>query len=196
MGKRSGVRSTRLIPAFRTVCSSLSSEDANTTALTPTPIVILEGGSADISCNPVGAPAPSITWELDNQIVSFEQTDNVTQFEATLTGTVGGQRDTDVTPGNIISDLHIVSARYPDHNGVYTCIGTNSDDLSVASSSATVAVQVQSITLIIMIMCIIHEINYCLIKAFQPTLLVYVVYIAINGKDGFPGIDISIHLFT
>ena len=91
----------------------------------------------------MGAPAPSITWELDNQIVSFEQTDNVTQFEATLTGTIGGQRDTDVTPGNIISDLHIVSARYPDHDGVYACIGTNSDDLNIASSTVNISVQVQ-----------------------------------------------------
>ena len=119
------------------------SEDANTTALTATPVIILEGGSAVISCRSVGAPAPSITWELGNQIVSFEQSDTVTQFEATLIGTVGGQRDTVVTPGNIISDLHIVSARYPDHDGVYTCIGTNSDDLNVATSSATVTVEVQ-----------------------------------------------------
>ena len=119
------------------------SEDTNTTALTTTPVVILEGGSADISCRSVGAPAPSITWELDNQIVSFEQTDTVTQFEATLTGTVGGQRDVDVTPGNIISDLHIVSVRYPDHDGLYTCVGTNSDDFNVASSTATISVQVQ-----------------------------------------------------
>ena len=131
---------------FRTFCSSLSSEDANTTALTSAHVVILEGGSTDISCISVGAPAPSITWELDNQIVSFEQTDNVTQFEATLTGTIGGQRDVVVTPGNIVSDLHIESARYPDHDGVYACIGTNSGDLNVASSSATVAVQVQGIT--------------------------------------------------
>ena len=91
----------------------------------------------------MGAPAPSITWELDNQIVAFEQTDTVTQFEATLTGTIGGQRDVIVTPGNIISDLHIVSARYPDHDGVYACIGTNSGDLNVASSTATISVQVQ-----------------------------------------------------
>ena len=91
----------------------------------------------------MGAPAPSITWELDNQIVSFEQTDNVTQFEATLTGTIGGQRGVDVTPGNIMSDLHIVSARYPDHDGVYTCIGTNSDDLNVASSTDNISVHVQ-----------------------------------------------------
>ena len=125
------------------MCSSLSSDDANTTALTPTTIVIVEGGSTDISCISVGAPAPSITWELDNHIVSFEQTDTVSQFEATLTGTIGGQRDTDVTPGNIISSLHIVSARYPDHDGVYTCIGTNSGDLNIASSTATISVQVQ-----------------------------------------------------
>ena len=120
--------------------------DADTTALASVPVFILEGGSTDISCRSVGAPAPSIIWELDNQIVSFEQTDTVTQFEATLTGTVSGQRGTDVAPGNIISDLHIVSARYPDHDGVYTCIGTNSGDLNVASSSANVAVQVQGIT--------------------------------------------------
>ena len=91
----------------------------------------------------MGAPAPSITWELDNQIVSFEQTDTVTQFEATLTGTVGGQRNTDVTPGNIISDLHIVSARYPDHDGVYTCIGTNSNDLNIVGSTVNISVQVE-----------------------------------------------------
>ena len=107
----------------------------------------------------MGTPAPSITWELDNQIVSFEQTDTVTQFEATLTGTIEGQRGTDVTPGNIISDLHIVSARYPDHDGMYTCIGTNSDDLNVASSTVTIFVQVQGMTqsvIIIMIVCIIY----------------------------------------
>ena len=92
----------------------------------------------------MGAPAPSITWKLDNQVVSFEQTDTVTQFEATLTGTEEGQRDVLIaTPGSIISKLHIVSARYPDHDGVYTCIGTNSGDLNVASSTATISVQVQ-----------------------------------------------------
>ena len=118
----------------------------------------------------MGAPAPRITWELDNQIVSFEQTDTVTQFEATLTGPVGGQRDTDVTPGNIISDLHIVSVRYPDHDGVYACIGTNSDDLNVASSTVNISVQVQG-TVMHEMYCndhqyeYEHETNYlCIIK--------------------------------
>ena len=118
----------------------------------------------------MGAPVPSITWEIDNQTVSFEQTDTLTQFEATLTGTDGGQRDTDVTPGNIISDLHIVSARYPDHDGLYTCVGTNSDDLTVATSSATVTVEVQGITVIVIIY---MKRVYCfvtLVKALSSTL--------------------------
>ncbi len=103
--------------------------------------MIPEGGSADISCGSVGAPVPSITWEFNNQTTDFEQTDIETPFTATLTGTIGN-RDFDITPGSIESSLHIVSATYPDHDGVYTCIGTNSDTLTVASSSAFITVQV------------------------------------------------------
>ncbi len=103
--------------------------------------MIPEGHSADISCRSVGAPVPSITWEFNNQTTGFEQTDTETPFVATLTGTIGN-RGIDVTPGNIESSLHIVSATYPDHDGVYTFIGTNSDDLTIASSSAFITVQV------------------------------------------------------
>ncbi len=103
--------------------------------------MIPEGGSADISCGSVGAPVPSITWEFNNQTTDFEQTDTETPFVAALTGTMDN-RQFDVTPGNIESSLYIVSATYPDHDGVYTCIGTNSDDLTVASSSAFITVQI------------------------------------------------------
>ncbi len=103
--------------------------------------MILEGGSADIFCRSVGAPVPSITWEFNNQTTEFEQTDTEAPFVATLTGTIGN-RGVDVTHGNIESSLHIVSATYPDHDGVYICIGTNSDDLTVTSSSAFITVQV------------------------------------------------------
>ncbi len=115
--------------------------DANTTSLSTSTVVILEGGSADISSRSVGVPVPSITWEFNNQITNFGQTDTETPFVATLTGTFGN-RSTDVIPGNIDSSLHIVSATYPDHDGVYTCIGTNSDDLAVASSIVFITVQV------------------------------------------------------
>ncbi len=115
--------------------------DATTTSLSTSTVVIPEGGSADISCRSVGAPVPSITWEFNNQTTDFEQTDTETPFAAALTGTIGN-RGFDVTPGNIESSLHIVSATYPDHDGVYTCIGTNSDDLTIASSRVFITVQV------------------------------------------------------
>ncbi len=103
--------------------------------------MIPEGGSADISCRSVGAPVPSITWQFNNQITGFQQTDTETPFEAGLIE-VGDNREIDITPGSIESTLHILSTSYPDHDGVYTCIGTNSGDLTVASSSVSITVQV------------------------------------------------------
>ena len=116
-------------------------EDANTTALSDSVVAIAEGDNGTISCRSVGAPVPSITWEFNNQTTGFEQADTVTPHEAALTGEPP-TRVVDLTPGNTVSTLHIVSARYPDHDGVYTCIGTNADDLTVASSSAFANVQV------------------------------------------------------
>ena len=114
--------------------------DANTTALSSSPVVIPDGGSSDISCRSEGAPVPSITWQLNTLTTGFQQTDTETPFEASLNE--AGVDTFEVTPGNIESTLHIVSASYPDHDGVYTCIGTNSGDLTVASSSVSITVQV------------------------------------------------------
>ncbi len=115
--------------------------DAYTTALSSSPVVISKGGSADISCTSVGAPVPSITWQLNNQTTSFQQTDTETPFEASLTRNVENLMFY-LIPGSIKSTLHIVNARYPDRDGVYTCIGTNSNDLTVPSSSVSITVQV------------------------------------------------------
>ena len=132
-------------------CANLNfTVDAITTSLSISTVVIPKEGSANISCRSVGVPVPSITWEFNNQTTDFEQTDTETPFVATLTGTIGN-RGVDVTPGSIESSLHIVSATYPDHDGVYTCIGTNSDDLTLASSSAFITVQVNGE---------LHKINY------------------------------------
>ena len=113
-------------------------------------MIIAEGDNGTISCRSVGAPVPSITWEFNNQITGFEQTDILTPYQAALTGSVGN-RVVDLTPGNTVSTLHIVSARYPDHDGVYTCIGTNADDQTVANRSAIVSVQVHGKTLLEML---------------------------------------------
>lgn len=114
---------------------SLSSVDANTTSLGSSEVIILEGDSVDISCLSVGAPVPIVTWELNNQSAVYMQTDIVTQYEATVIGDVGNIR-VDVIPGNTLSTHHVVNARFPENDGVYTCVGTNSDDPPVTSNAS------------------------------------------------------------
>ncbi len=130
------------------MCTYVNTVDANTTALSDSPVVIPEGGSASISCRSVGAPVPSITWQFNNQTTGFQQTDTETPLGLTFTAD-GTARGLVVTTGNIESSLNIVNASYPDHDGVYSCIGTNSDDLTVASSSASIIVQVNGESLVL-----------------------------------------------
>ena len=161
------------------------SDDATTKSLSTSIVVIPEGGSADISCRSVGAPVPSITWEFNNETTDFEQTDTETPFVATLTGTIGN-RGFDLTPGSIESSLHIVSATYPDHDGVYTCIGTNSDDLTVASSSAFITVQVNG------------ELHHCIISTIHESIDPVIPAVEINSNDTLVGIgnDVIITCFV
>ena len=126
---------------FHSIYSVTFLDDANTTSLSNSVVIIPERDNGTISCRSVGAPVPSITWEFNNQTTGFEQTDIVTPHKANISGSAG-DRVADLTPGNIVSTLHIVSARYPDHDGVYTCIGTNAEDLTVANSIAFVTVQI------------------------------------------------------
>ena len=126
---------------FSLFCYAHSIENADTTALNDSVLIIPEGDNGTISCRSVGVPVPSITWEFNNQTTGFELTNTVTPYQASITGTALN-RVVYLTPGRIVSSLHIVSARYPDHDGVYTCIGTNAEDLDTASSSAFVTVQV------------------------------------------------------
>ena len=116
-------------------------DDANTTALSDSIVIISEGNDGSITCRSVGAPVPNIIWEFNNQTTGFNQTDKFTQYQASITGT-SPNRDVDLTPGNIESTLHIVNAKFPDNDGVYTCIGTNADDLKVKSSNALITIQV------------------------------------------------------
>ena len=96
-------------------------------------VSVLASKDVNISCTSTGSPVPIITWMINNQPISFNQTDQITQPTATTTG-------------NVISTLHIVDAQYPTHYGVYTCTGTNTMDASDTTSSVTFTVQVQGIT--------------------------------------------------
>ena len=95
----------------------------------------------DVSCKSTGGPVPTITWTFNNQPTTFSQTDDITQ--ATTQISRENPNNPTITPGNVISTLHIVDALYPNHDGVYTCTGINSMDVSTTTSSVNITVQVQ-----------------------------------------------------
>ena len=106
----------------------------------------------DISCKSTGGPVPTITWTFNNQLTNFSQTDVITQ--ATTTEPVrqpDGTFLSTVTPGNVISTLYIVDAQYPTHDGVYTCTGNNSMDVSTTTSSVDITIEVQGMLVIIIL---------------------------------------------
>ena len=142
--------------------------DANTTSLGSSEVIIYESNSVDISCLSVGAPVPTVTWELNNQAAAYAQTDIMTQYEANVIGDVGNIR-VDVIPGNTLSTHHIVNARFPDDDGVYTCVGSNSDDPPV-TSNASVTVHVYGmckfIVLWLVCMCVLSQKCHTSVIAF------------------------------
>ena len=94
-------------------------------------VSIAEGLSVTVSCTSTGAPTPSIVWMLNST------SDSITKEQATLVQNVVPS----IILGSIISTLQVVNARYPDHDGEYTCVGTN-DNQMVNTSSAYITVQV------------------------------------------------------
>ena len=101
-------------------------------------VTVSEGGSVDISCTSTGVPAPTITWRLNNQTVPFNQTDVTTPTDVTVNNFMV---DT-ITNGSVVSTLHIVNPQYPAHDGVYECIGDNSNKGSVPPGIANITLQV------------------------------------------------------
>ena len=100
----------------------------------------------DISCKSTGGPVPTITWTFNNQPTTFSQTDVTTQATTHAMSQPNNTFVSIVTPGNVMSTLHIVDAQYPTHNGVYTCTGNNSVDVSANSSSVDIAIEVQGMS--------------------------------------------------
>ena len=115
--------------------------DASTTVNGGASVVtVSEGGSVNISCTSTGVPAPTITWRLNNQTVPFSQTDMTTPTDVKID--INFMVDT-ITDGSVVSTLHIVNAQYPAYDGVYECIGDNSNGGSAPPSIANITVQVQ-----------------------------------------------------
>ena len=117
--------------------------DANTTSISGPSVTVIEGNTVTISCVSTGAPTPSITWEFNNEVAPFvPSNDEPEETRAALVRDSDGNFQPDITLGSITSTLMIVNAQYPDHDGVYSCIGSN-DDQMVNSSTVSITVQVQ-----------------------------------------------------
>ena len=120
--------------------------DANTTIANGSysTVATTEGSSVTISCISTGAPTPSVSWELDGQPVPFQSTETREQSTVTLSlhpGDFGSPFVLNTVLGRVTSNLLVVNPQYPDHDGVYTCIGSN-DDSMINTSSAVINVQV------------------------------------------------------
>ena len=101
---------------------------------------VLEGGSLRLSCTSIGAPTPTIVWEMNGQPAQFSTTEVLTVPQAQLVGAPGGAIVPNVTLGNVTSETLIMTAQYPTDNGSYTCFGSN--DEFETNDSAQIYVQV------------------------------------------------------
>ncbi len=99
----------------------------------------MEGDDVIFTCTSVGNPAPTFTWRLDGvTLPSNRHTDSSTA--PTI------HYPFSRTNGTTTSVLTINGAVYPDDDGVYECIGTNSHAGIASSSSASITVTVQGTT--------------------------------------------------
>ncbi len=100
----------------------------------------MEGGGVILTCTSEGNPAPSFTWRRDGVTLSSDlYTDTSTDPTVDINTFVR-------TNGMTTSVLTISGAVYPDDDGVYECIGTNSHAGIDNSSSASITVIVQGTT--------------------------------------------------
>ena len=120
--------------------------EPNTIIVNGSVTTIQEGNSVTISCISTGAPTPSVFWELDGQPVPFQSVDTLTEGQVSLqrhqSANSSNSFIADISLGTTTSNLLVVNAQYPDHDGVYTCFGSNQEN----SSSALISIQVTGMT--------------------------------------------------
>ena len=117
--------------------------DANTTANNASLVRVVEGFPVTLSCTSTGAPTPGIEWFLNDHPVSYTPTNVAMESSVMLSREDMNSQEfeTDITLGNIISTLNIMSAQYPADDGIYSCVGSN-DALMVNNSTAMITLQV------------------------------------------------------
>ena len=106
---------------------------ANSRSLIRVPI----GRDLDLSCTSTGVPVPRIVWLHYNKPTIFRQVDRSSPHQISIEGSTAR-----VTRGTVTSTLQIRRPRYPNEDGEYVCLGTNSFAGVGTSSTASITVQV------------------------------------------------------
>ncbi len=102
----------------------------------------MEGGSLTLTCTSQGVPHPTFTWRLNGEdIPTNRHTDTPTAPDVDFDRVAGAV--TSVTNGMTTSVLTISGAVFPDDDGLYECIGTNSRAGMDNSSNAFIQLSVQ-----------------------------------------------------
>ncbi len=102
--------------------------------------------AVNISCTSTGLPLPTIRWTFNgSDEIPFNHTDISTDFVPRDTmGDFYQSPYLIISHGNATSILHVKNIRYPEDQGVYKCIGSNTGTSITATSSATFTIRVQS----------------------------------------------------
>lgn len=129
-------------------------------------MVGIEGEDVNISCNSTGIPIPTITWTVDNQAVTYSQTDITYDYSA---GSFE-EGSFEVNPGVIISSLLITNLQYSAHHDVvYVCTGQNIYGEDTSNSYASTRLQVLGTTCLHTIMYrVYHKSNHRVISLHDP----------------------------
>ena len=116
-----------------------NTEDAQTNVTDgDTAVSVRETASVNISCTSSGLPVPTITWTHHNTPVRFDQTDTSTDpvVEVLSAGEYA------LTQGHVVSTLHVADAHYPEDEGTYMCVGSNTHGDTTTTSSASISLLV------------------------------------------------------
>ena len=124
---------------LNSVLNIFHADGANTSVSNGADVVsVHEGQGIDISCTSIGVPIPTISWTFNNLAAPFTQTNSPSDLSVMVLS--GGLHR--VTPGSVVSTLHIVNAQYPADEGAYVCSGYNAHAGVTTTSASVVSVQV------------------------------------------------------
>ena len=100
--------------------------------------------SINISCTCTGVPLPTVRWTYNGlDEIPFSHTDVSVDYGVRVTGNELGRRATLTSLGTAASTLHLMNIRYPQDQGVYQCIGSNTGTSITATSNASFTLRIE-----------------------------------------------------